>query len=108
MLRLVVVVTDGWLVASENLTVIVSAFPYTASPLSGSAATNDVINGPAFVPNVPDNVGDVAVDTADVPAEFFRLPPDFTVSVNAPICGDAEPASVMVMTKVCELVHEPE
>ncbi len=52
-------VTGGVLVASENLTVMVSPFPNTASSIgSESAAFIDVISGPGFMPKFPVNAGD--------------------------------------------------
>ena len=101
------VATAGLLVASENLTVMVSPFENTASALSGSSALREVIAGPALSPKLPVNAGDVAVDGKDVADSFFRLPASSTVSVNTPICGFAVPISITVISNTDGLVHEP-
>ena len=71
----------------------------------GPSATNDVIKGPARRPKVPDNGGDVAVDTSLVNAKFFRFALSFTVAVNTPISGDAPSVLSTVIFRVEGFVH---
>ncbi len=77
--------TAGVLVASENLTVMVSPSPNTASSIgAGSTAFIDVINGPCFCPNSASmkTALNIDSDASDVPASFVRPPSCFTVIVN--------------------------
>ena len=104
------------LVASENLTVMVSPSvnpPASSSVIpSGSAALIDVISGPAFSPKSPSSAGDIEVEASDVPAWFLRLADFSTPNLN-PLTGSltigpAPPVlSIMVMTRVEALVQEP-
>jgi len=101
-------VTAGVLVASENLTVMVSPFENTASRTgSGSVALMDVMNGPALSPKLPSNGGDLEVDASDVSSWFLRLPLSFTVIVNTPSVGETPVESMMVITRADGLAQEP-
>ena len=107
----VLVATAGVLVASENLTVMVSPFENTASRTgSGSAALIDVMNGPAFIPKLPARVGDSAVEAFDVSSSFLSSTTIFlTVNVNppTPVVGDPPVESRMVITRTEGLAQEP-
>ena len=104
---------NGSFVSSENLTVMASPAenPGTTGTFR-SAAVIDMMNGPAFVPKLPVNVGDIAVDTNDVPAAFLRLADSSTVNLN-PILrsltiGPEPPVLLtMVMTRTEALVQVP-
>ncbi len=96
--------------SSENDTVMTSPSPNTASAPSGSLATNEIMDGPALLPNVPVNGGDSDVDGSDDSTASLSSPVAFTCKVNRPICGAASRNSVslMVMTKVNGLTKTPE
>ena len=90
---------------------MVSPAPNCASPPSGSSATNEVMDGPALLPNVPVNGGDTAFDTSDVSSMFWRFPPALTVRVSSPSTGRSATAkfsvSKMVINRVNVLSHSP-
>ena len=99
---------NTWLVASSNVTVIVSPAPNTASPPSGSSATTLTKDGPGAVPNVPLRNGDTAVDASDVLPAFLKLPDALTINCMAPTCGGVSTvASSIVISKVLGFSHSP-
>jgi len=109
LVRLADSVKNGLFVASENLTVMVSSSPNTASSIgSGSAAFIEVINGPAFCPNsasvkVALNVN---VDASDVPSLFLSPPANSTFTVNV-VRLLLPPVSSIVMTRTDGLIQVP-
>ncbi len=60
------------------------------------------------MPKWPDNTGEVEVETSDVPTEFLRPAPGFTLDVMVPIVGGVAPVvSRIVITKVDGFTHWP-
>ena len=102
-------VGSGSLVSSENVTVMVSPLPNTPSAPSGSLATNDVMDGPTFKPNVPVNRGDSDVDGSE-PSVARKSPSILTCKVNLSISGGKSrfSPSIIVMTRVKALTNSPE
>src|SRR3990172_975503 len=87
---------------------MVSPASYIASGSPGSAATSEVIPGPALFPKSPASGGELTVDGNEFPASSRKLPLESNVTVSPPIVGGVAPCELtMLICKTDALAHEP-
>ena len=100
---------NGLFVASENLTVMVSPSPNTASSIGkGSTALIEVMNGPGLSPKLPINNKAVSLESNDVPSLFLSPPPANTLMTRSPTVGEVLPvASIIVMIRIDGFTQVP-